>query len=46
MKTPKNYYVVETSSDLNENPKMEQFSWKNDKELYNWYLELFIELLK
>ena len=46
MKTPKNYYVIETSSNLNENPKMEQFNWENDKQLYNWYLELFIELLK
>lgn len=46
MKTSKNYYVVETSSNLNENPKMEQFSWENDKELFNFYLALFEELLK
>lgn len=46
MKTDKNYYVVETSSNLNENPKTEQFSWENDKELYDWYLGLFKELLK
>lgn len=46
MKTKSNYYVVETSSNLNENPKTEHFSWENDKELYNWYLEIFKELLK
>lgn len=46
MKTANNYYVVETSSNLNENPKMEQFSFENDKELYDWYLALFQELLK
>lgn len=46
MKTKSNYYVVETSSNLNENPKTEHFSWENDKELYDWYLKLFKELLK
>lgn len=46
MKTAQNFYVVETSSNLNENPKMEQFSWENDKTLYEWYEELFIELMK
>ena len=45
MKTDNSFYVVETSSNLNENPKMEQFSWENDKGLYEWYKELFIELL-
>lgn len=46
MKTKKNFYVVETSSNLNENPKCEQFSWENDKSLYEWYLELLKELVK
>lgn len=46
MLTDKNYYVVETSSNLNENPKTEHFSWENDKELYEWYLAIFKELLK
>lgn len=41
-----NYYVIETSSNLNENPKLEQFSWENDKELFEWYEKLFIELCK
>nr|DAI82559.1 MAG TPA: hypothetical protein [Caudoviricetes sp.] len=46
MKTEKNFYVVETSSNLNENPKMEQFSFENDKSLFDWYKKLFIELIK
>lgn len=46
MKTDNNYYVVETSSNLNENPKTEHFSWENDQDLYDWYLKLFKELLK
>ena len=45
LKTPANNYVIETSSNLNENPKMEQFSWENDRELFDWYKKLFIELL-
>ena len=40
-----NNYVIETSSNLNENPKMEQFSWENDRGLFDWYKKLFIELL-
>lgn len=46
MQTDKNFYVVETSSNLNENPKMEQFSFENDKQLFEWYEQLFKELLK
>ena len=46
MRTKKNWHVIETSSNLNENPKMEQFNWENDKELYEWYEALFKELLK
>lgn len=46
LKTPQNYYVVETSSNLNENPKIEQFNWENDKVLFEWYKKLFKELLK
>lgn len=46
MKTADNYYVVETSSNLNENPKMEQFSFENDEGLFNWYKDLFVELMK
>lgn len=46
MKTKDNFYVLETSSNLNENPKMEQFNLENDESLFNWYKELFLELLK
>ncbi len=46
VQTPQNHYVIETSSNLNENPKMEQFNWENDKDLYLWYEALFKELMK
>lgn len=41
METRENWYVVETSSNLNENPQIEQFSFENDRELFNWHLKLF-----
>lgn len=42
MKTDKcNYYVLETTANLNENPKIEQFSFSNDKTLYDYYTEFF-----
>lgn len=41
MKTKENYYVIETSSNLNENPKMEQYSFENDKGLYEFYESFF-----
>ncbi len=44
VRTKKNHYVVETSSNLNENPKMEQFNWENDKNLYSWYEKILKEL--
>jgi len=44
MRTEKNYYVLETSSNLNENPKIEQYSFENDKELYEFYYNFFAEL--
>ena len=34
----KNKYVLETSSNLNENPKIEQFSLENDAGLYDFYI--------
>ena len=43
-KTKENYYVIETSSNLNENPKIEQFIICNDKEVYNYYLRVFKKL--
>lgn len=41
MKTKNNYYVVETSSNLNENPQIEQFTFENDKDLYEFYYDIF-----
>lgn len=36
-------YVIETSSNLNENPKIEQFSFEKDERLYDFYFEnLFV----
>ena len=46
MRTSKNYYIIETSSNLSENPKMEQFTWENDRTLFEWYEQMFKELLK
>ena len=41
-----NHYVVETSSNLNENPKIEQFSVSNDIELFEFYNNNLFELLR
>lgn len=42
--TDKGKFVIETSSNLNENPKIEQFSFEKDAELYDFYKrELFCE---
>lgn len=45
MRTEKNYFVLESSSNLNENPKIEQYSFENSKELYDFYYDFF-NLLK
>ena len=45
-KTKHNFYVIETSSNLNENPKIEQFNFENSKRLYEFYLLLFKELIQ
>ena len=34
-------FVLETSSNLNENPKIEQFSFEMDEELYRFYKSVF-----
>lgn len=34
-------YVIETSSNLNENPKIEQFSFEQSEELYEFYKGVF-----
>jgi hypothetical protein len=41
MRTESNYYVLETSSNLNDNPKIEQYSFENSKELYDFYYDFF-----
>jgi len=41
MRTENNYYVLETSSNLNDNPKIEQYSFENSKELYGFYYDFF-----
>ena len=41
MRTHENYYVLETSSNLNENPKIEQYSFENNHELYEFYSGVF-----
>ena len=44
MRTSKKYYVVETSSNLNENPQIEQYSFESSKELYEFYYNFFMSL--
>jgi hypothetical protein len=44
MRTQDNFYVIETSSNLNENPKIEQYSFENDKTLYSFYYGFFEKL--
>jgi hypothetical protein len=44
MKTEQNHYVLETSSNLNENPKIEQYSFENSRELYDFYYGFFNKL--
>jgi hypothetical protein len=39
-------YVIETSSNLNENPNMEQFSFERNAELYKFYKNAFAEILE
>lgn len=44
MKTKNNRYVVETSSNLNENPSIEQFIFSNNDEVYDFYHQFFLEV--
>ena len=46
MRTRKNYYIVETSSNLNENPQLEQFSIENSKKVFDFYKSMFEEMKK
>ncbi len=45
MRTPARWYVLETSSNLNENPKIEQYSLEQSEELYRFYAEFFQRLM-
>lgn len=44
-KTNNNYYCIETSSNLNQNPKIEQFNIENDEKVYDFYMQIFKELI-
>ena len=44
IKTAANWYVLETSSNLNDNPKIEQYSLENNEELYAFYSQFFDRL--
>lgn len=35
------HFIVECSANLNENPKIEQFTFQEDKAIFSWYLEFF-----
>lgn len=41
MDTDRGKYVLETSSNLNNNPKIEHFSFEKSEELYDFYLKMF-----
>ena len=42
--TDKGKFVIETSSNFNENPKIEQFSFEKSEELHDFYKRIFEEL--
>lgn len=37
-------YIIETSSNFNENPKIEQFILSKSDDIYNFYVEQFKEM--
>lgn len=41
MRTASGFHCVRTSSNLNENPRIETYTWDNDEETYAFYLQLF-----
>ena len=45
-KTKENYYVLETSANLNTNVKLEQFSLICSKELWEFYNDFYGEIIK
>ena len=44
LKTAQNYYVFETSANLNENPRLEQYSLENSKEVWDFYRPMILGL--
>lgn len=46
IKTEKDNFVIETSSNLNENPEIEQFVLSNNYLLFEWYKRFFEEMKK
>ncbi|RGX53177.1 hypothetical protein DWV16_17145 [Anaerotruncus sp. AF02-27] len=46
MDTEAGKYVLETSSNLNENPKMEQFSFENNQALFDFYREWIMDVMR
>lgn len=45
MDTATGKYVIETSSNLNENPKIEQFSLEKSAELYYFYVKMISDVM-
>ena len=43
MRTDCNWYVLETSSNLNETPNIEQFRFENDEQLFEFYKQNLFE---
>ena len=46
MDTELGKFVLETSSNLNENPKIEQFSFEKDEKLYDFYYNFLHEIVR
>ena len=46
MGTEKNFYVLRTSANFDNCTKLEQYTFQNDKGLFNFYKEFFLELIK
>lgn len=41
MRTASGFHCVRTSSNLNENPRVETYTWDNDEETWAFYRSLF-----
>lgn len=45
MDTDNGKFVIETSSNLNENPKIEQFSFERSDELFDFYFDVINDVM-